>query len=65
MKLVFWVGIVCWSLGLATRFLYDNTLEFMNATVVTTVETMTAPLSQVLGSNTYPVFVKYCIFTYT
>ena len=34
-------------MGCAAIFLYSNTIDFMNATVVTTVDTMTVPLSEV------------------
>jgi hypothetical protein len=34
-------------MGCAAIFLYTNTIDFMNATVVTTVDTMTVPLSEV------------------
>ena len=46
-RLVFWTLIVSAALASAGLFLYRNTIDFMNATVVTTVETMTAPLSEV------------------
>ena len=46
-KHVFWSIIVCVAMGCAAIFLYSNTIDFMNATVVTTVDTMTVPLSEV------------------
>ena len=46
-KHVFWSVIVCVAMGCAAIFLYTNTIDFMNATVVTTVDTMTVPLSEV------------------
>ncbi|XP_023319996.1 uncharacterized protein LOC111695065 isoform X2 [Eurytemora carolleeae] len=46
-KHVFWSIIVCVAMGCAALFLYTNTIDFMNATVVTTVDTMTVPLSEV------------------
>ena len=42
-----WSVIVCVAMGCAAIFLYSNTIDFMNATVVTTVDTMTVPLSEV------------------
>ena len=47
-KHVFWSVIVCVAMGCAAIFLYTNTIDFMNATVVTTVDTMTVPLSEVI-----------------
>ena len=44
---MFWSIIVCVAMGCAAVFLYTNTIDFMNATVVTTVDTMTVPLSEV------------------
>ena len=46
-KHIFWSVIVCVAMGCAAIFLYSNTIDFMNATVVTTVDTMTVPLSEV------------------
>ena len=46
-KHIFWSIIVCVAMGCAAIFLYSNTIDFMNATVVTTVDTMTVPLSEV------------------
>ena len=46
-KHAFWSVIVCVAMGCAAIFLYTNTIDFMNATVVTTVDTMTVPLSEV------------------
>ena len=46
-KHIFWSGIVCIAMGWAATFLYSNTIDFMNSTVVITVDTMTAPLSEV------------------
>lgn len=46
-KHIFWSVIVCVAMGCAAIFLYNNTIDFMNATVVTTVDTMTVPLSEV------------------
>ena len=46
-RLVFWTLIVSAALASAGLFLYRNTIDFMNATVVTTVDTMTVPLSEV------------------
>ena len=45
--MVFWTLIVSAALASAGLFLYRNTIDFMNATVVTTVDTMTVPLSEV------------------
>jgi hypothetical protein len=49
-KHAFWSVIVCVAMGCAAIFLYTNTIDFMNATVVTTVDTMTVPLSEVRDS---------------
>ena len=46
-RMIFWSLIVSGALGSAGFFLYRNTMDFMTATVVTTVDTMTAPLSEV------------------
>ena len=46
-RMMFWSLIVSAALGSAGLFLYRNTIDLMNATVVTTVDTMTAPLSEV------------------
>ena len=46
-KHIFWAGIVCIAMGWAATFLYSNTIDFMNSTVVITVDTMTAPLTEV------------------
>ena len=46
-KHIFWTGIVFIAMGWAATFLYSNTIDFMNSTVVITVDTMTAPLTEV------------------
>ena len=44
---IFW-GVILFLSGVgATLFLYDNIVIFKNATVVTTIDTMTAPLNEV------------------
>ena len=46
-KNMFWFLILCSSITGATILIYYNTLTFKNATVITAVETMTAPLSEI------------------
>ena len=46
-KHIFWSVIVCVAMGCAAIFLYYNTIDYMNATVVTTLDTLTVPLSEV------------------
>ena len=44
---LFWSVILLISVSCATVLIYNNLVIFKNATVVTTVDTMTAPLSEV------------------
>ena len=44
---LFWGFIICVSFACATVLIYNNLLIFKNATVVTTVDTMTAPLDDI------------------
>ena len=44
---LFWGLIICVSFACATVLIYNNLLIFKNATVVTTVDTMTAPLDDI------------------
>ena len=46
-KNIFWFLILCISISGASFLIYHNTLTFRNATIITTVETMTAPLSEI------------------
>ena len=46
-KSIFWFCIVCCTVIVATILIYFNTINFINATVLITVETMTAPLSEI------------------
>ena len=46
-KSIFWFCILCSSVIAATVLIYFNTVNFINATVLITVETMTAPLSEI------------------
>ena len=46
-KNIFWFLVLCVSITGATVLIYYNTLTFKNATVITTVESMTAPLSEI------------------
>ncbi len=46
-KRAFWSAIVSLSMCTAVGFLYNNTWNFVHSNVVTTVDTMTAPLSDV------------------
>ena len=44
---LFWGFVICVSFACATVLIYNNLLLFKNATVVTTVDTMTAPLDDI------------------
>ena len=46
-KNIFWFLVLCASISGASILIYYNTLTFKNATVITTVESMTAPLSEI------------------
>ena len=44
---IFWIVILLLSILTTILFLYNSTLDFLHATITTSIDTMTAPLSEI------------------